>query len=84
MSLAAASESLYIETVPGLDALPDVLETVVRHATVFASDECFDERFAPVMIFLVTTDEIADIVTGIALVSGLDLLFNPFLHQVRQ
>jgi hypothetical protein len=38
ISLAAASKSLTIETVPGFHALPDVVETMYRFTAVFSND----------------------------------------------
>ncbi len=40
ISSAAALESLYIETVPGFYALPDILDTAFGLSTVFVGKHC--------------------------------------------
>ena len=82
ISLAAASDNLYIETVPGLYTLPYIFDTSIRFTTVLAGDQRLDQYFTPVLIRLVTADEVAYIVAGIAVVAGTDLVFYPRLHEV--
>jgi hypothetical protein len=82
IALSAASESLYIETVPRLHASPDILETALRHTNLFAGNKSLDKRFAPVMVYLVGADQIAHVIAGIAVVAGFDLVFDPIFHEV--
>lgn len=85
ISPAAASDSLYIETVvPGLHALPDVLDATFRLTAVFACDQSLDQHFTPILIFLVAADQIADIFAGITEVAGFDLLFDSYQGEITQ
>jgi len=72
---AAASEGLYINPVPFFDVLPNIRNRAFGNTAGFTRNKGLDQGLAFVLIFLVATDEIPDIVAGVAVLTGLGLLF---------
>jgi len=79
-----SSENLYIKLAPCFDILPDVPDRALRNAAVFSDNERFDKGFVLVLIFLVLSDQVTDIIAGTAVMTGVDLSFNPQFHRLWQ